>query len=58
MSKYANPSLRGGSHNFVGKPLHSQVVTVESARMIFVSGQVARDADGKVVGEGDMRAQI
>jgi enamine deaminase RidA (YjgF/YER057c/UK114 family) len=28
-----------------------------SGRLAFVSGQVAVDADGKLVGEGDLRAQ-
>lgn len=37
----------------------AQVVTIEGGkRQIFLSGQVARDADGKCVGVGDMRAQI
>lgn len=37
----------------------AQVVSVEGGtRQIFLSGQVARDADGNVVGVGDMRAQI
>jgi enamine deaminase RidA (YjgF/YER057c/UK114 family) len=35
---------------------YSHAVTV-SGRLAFVSGQVAVDADGKLVGEGDMRAQ-
>ena len=59
MSKISRPQPDGiFSRNYEGKPLYSQVVTVESARMIFVSGQVARDAEGKLVGKGDMRAQI
>lgn len=42
-----------------GRVLYSQVVIVEGAgRQIFVAGQVARDADGQVVGKGDMAAQI
>jgi enamine deaminase RidA (YjgF/YER057c/UK114 family) len=31
---------------------------VEARKTIFVSGQLARDAQGNVVGAGDMRAQI
>jgi len=46
------------SRNHDGKPLYSQVVAVEGARLIFVSGQIARDAEGNVFGKGDMRAQI
>jgi 2-iminobutanoate/2-iminopropanoate deaminase len=42
-----------------GRILYSQVVEVTgSGRMIFVAGQVARDAAGNNVGKGDMRAQI
>ena len=38
--------------------LYSHVVVVEARKTIFVSGQLARDAKGEVVGKGDMRAQI
>ena len=42
-----------------GRILYSQVVEVSgSGRLIFVAGQVARDAAGNHVGKGDMRAQI
>jgi enamine deaminase RidA (YjgF/YER057c/UK114 family) len=42
-----------------GQPAYTQVVAVSgSGRMIFVAGQLARDADGNCVGKGDMRAQI
>jgi enamine deaminase RidA (YjgF/YER057c/UK114 family) len=34
------------------------VVTVEGTRTIYVSGQLARDRAGNVVGKGDMRAQL
>ena len=37
-------------------PGYSHAVTV-SGRLAFVSGQVALDADGQLVGDGDMRAQ-
>ena len=51
--KYINPDTlmtpRGYTH----------VVTVSgAARMIFVSGQVAVDKEGKLVGPGDLKAQI
>lgn len=37
---------------------YSQAVSVEGARkIIFVSGQVARDADGALVGQGNLRLQ-
>lgn len=38
-------------------PGYSHAVTV-SGRVAFVSGQVAVDAGGQLVGEGDMRAQV
>ena len=41
-----------------GHVLYSHVVVVEARKTIFVSGQLARDAKGEVVGKGDMRAQI
>ena len=41
-----------------GNVLYSHVVVVEAKKTIFVSGQLARDARGEVVGKGDMRAQI
>ena len=42
-----------------GRILYSQVVEVSGGgRLIFVAGQVARDAAGNNVGKGDMRAQI
>jgi 2-iminobutanoate/2-iminopropanoate deaminase len=41
-----------------GHVLYSHVVVIEARKTIFVSGQLARDAAGNVVGKGDMRAQI
>jgi enamine deaminase RidA (YjgF/YER057c/UK114 family) len=41
-----------------GHVLYSHVVVAEGRKTIFVSGQLARDRDGNVVGAGDMRAQI
>jgi enamine deaminase RidA (YjgF/YER057c/UK114 family) len=42
-----------------GRVLYSHVVVVEgTGRHIFVAGQVARDANGELVGKGDMAAQI
>jgi reactive intermediate/imine deaminase len=38
-------------------PRYSQAVVVEGGSLIFVSGQVAYDAQRRVVGKGDMRAQ-
>lgn len=41
-----------------GHVLYSHVVTVTGGTHVFIAGQLARDADGKLVGRGDMRAQI
>ena len=41
-----------------GHLLYSPVVTLEDARLVFVSGLLARDAAGTIVGKGDMGAQI
>jgi 2-iminobutanoate/2-iminopropanoate deaminase len=42
-----------------GQVIYSHVVTVAGGgRQIYVSGQVASDANGTPVGKGDMRAQI
>jgi enamine deaminase RidA (YjgF/YER057c/UK114 family) len=41
-----------------GHVLYSHVVTIEGTRTIYVSGQLARDRAGNVVGKGDMRAQL
>ena len=42
-----------------GQPAYTHVVTVSgTGKMIFVAGQLARDANGNCVGKGGMRAQI
>jgi enamine deaminase RidA (YjgF/YER057c/UK114 family) len=42
-----------------GHVMFSNVVAIEGARrLIYVAGQVSRDAEGNTVGRGDMRAQI
>jgi len=42
-----------------GQARYTQVVTVSgTGKMIFVAGQLARNAQGVCVGQGDMRAQI
>jgi 2-iminobutanoate/2-iminopropanoate deaminase len=41
-----------------GLVLYSHVVSVEPKRLIFISGQLARDKNGDIVGAGDMRAQL
>ena len=36
---------------------YSQVVIAEGARTVYISGQAARDEEGRLVGPGDMAAQ-
>lgn len=36
---------------------YTHVVTVEGGRLVFVSGQVAVDKDGQIVGRGDLGIQ-
>ena len=47
--------------NPVGLPVlpgFSQVVTATEGKIVFISGQVALDANNEVVGKGDLRAQV
>ena len=39
------------------KPHYSNSIRTESGPLLFIAGQVALDEDGKLVGEGDIRAQ-
>jgi 2-iminobutanoate/2-iminopropanoate deaminase len=41
-----------------GVPVYAPVVTVVPGKLIFVSGMLARDNAGNLVGKGDMGAQI
>ncbi len=41
----------------VPRGIMSQGIAVPAGRMVFASGQVARDVDGNLVGRGDIRAQ-
>ena len=42
-----------------GKAAYSHVVTVTGpGKTIYVAGQLARNAEGNIVGAGDMRAQM
>ncbi|WP_028936138.1 RidA family protein [Pseudonocardia spinosispora] len=38
--------------------VYRQVSVATGSRLVFVAGQVARDADGNKVGEGDLAAQV
>lgn len=37
---------------------HRQVAVATGSRLVFMAGQVAWDADGALVGEGDLAAQV
>jgi enamine deaminase RidA (YjgF/YER057c/UK114 family) len=51
--KYINPDTLMTPRGF------TQVVTIAGpAKLVFISGQVAIDKEGKVVGPGDLKAQI
>jgi 2-iminobutanoate/2-iminopropanoate deaminase len=41
-----------------GHVLYSHVVVASGKKLIFIAGQVSRDEQGRVVGAGDMGAQI
>lgn len=49
--QFVNPST-------ISQPVgYSHLVEVSNAKMIYISGQVALDQNGNLVGKGDMRAQ-
>ena len=37
---------------------YSQIAEVTKGKIVLIAGQVAHDTDGKLVGEGDFRAQV
>jgi enamine deaminase RidA (YjgF/YER057c/UK114 family) len=41
-----------------GRVLYSHVVAAEGQSLIFISGQLARDVSGNIIGPRDMRRQI
>ncbi len=49
--KFINPP------GVAASPAYTHVVSVTGGKTIFVSGQVALDENGKLVGRGDLRAQ-
>jgi reactive intermediate/imine deaminase len=55
---HGSPSVRYINAPSLSKPAgFSHVVEVSGGRTLYVSGVVARDPSGKVVGPGDLRAQ-
>ena len=56
----ANPRKKAINPPSVAVPLkqyYSNCVRSEAGALLWISGQVALDKDGKLVGEGDLRAQ-
>jgi len=49
--KFINPSALAAPRGY------SHAVSAEGGRMIFISGQVALDQQGRLAGAGDLRAQ-
>ena len=49
--QYGNPS------GLAKSPRYSHVAVVNRGKMILISGQIAQDAQGNLVGAGDMAAQ-
>ena len=49
-----------GLHHRVlkGHTLYSHVVIASGTRLVFISGKVAKNEKGELVGKGDMRAQL
>jgi 2-iminobutanoate/2-iminopropanoate deaminase len=41
-----------------GQLLYAPVVTVVPGKLVFLSGILARNSEGEIIGKGDMRAQI
>jgi enamine deaminase RidA (YjgF/YER057c/UK114 family) len=53
------PNIRVSNPPQVHKPNgYSHIVEITSGTMIYISGQVALDVSGNIVGQGDYRAQI
>lgn len=58
-----NPSASGVKKTFINpdgvsrSPYYTHAIAVEGGKTIHISGQVALDAKGQIVGKGDLRAQ-
>jgi reactive intermediate/imine deaminase len=57
MSQSQNAVRFVKSENLPPSPGYSQAVEVRGGRIVYFAGQVALDRSGKIVGEGDVRAQ-
>ena len=52
------PQIKRTNPDTLSKPTgYTHVVEASGGRTVYVAGQIALDKDGKVVGEGDMKAQ-
>ena len=52
------PQIKRTNPTELSKPTgYTHVVEVSGGKTVYVSGQIAFDKDGKLVGEGDMKAQ-
>ncbi len=62
-NKPASQKVRSPAVRFINPPgmeqttRYTQLVEISGGRMVLISGQVATDKDGNLVGKGDMRAQ-
>ncbi len=52
----AVPGLQRPQNN--GRDLYSHVVVTSRQRTVYIAGQLARDAQGNLVGKGDIQAQL
>lgn len=50
-TEFINPKGLASPHGY------SHVITTKPGKIVFISGQVAMDAQGHLVGKGDLRAQ-
>lgn len=56
--KAAKPLVRFSNPPALSQPTrYSHVAEVLGGRLVFISGQIAEDAKGNVIGKGDIRAQ-
>jgi enamine deaminase RidA (YjgF/YER057c/UK114 family) len=58
-SKGTTPQTRFLNPDGLNKPAgYTHVVVAEPRKLVYVSGQVAWDANGEIVGKGDLRVQV
>src|SRR5205823_15129425 len=53
------PAIRRTNPPTLSKPTgYTHVVEATGGKTVYISGQIAFDTEGKIVGEGDMKAQV